>query len=52
MNKDQIIMEELSDYGVIKTIKTSDLEKCEGCAKYEYCTMCGKANCLEYEECE
>lgn len=24
--------------------------KCENCQNYEYCLMCGKENCLEYQK--
>lgn len=35
-----------------KALSSKDTSKCETCEKYEYCTMVGKANCLEYEEVE
>ena len=35
-----------------EALSGKDKSKCESCAKYEECTMVGKANCLEYEEVE
>lgn len=32
--------------------KKKEKPKCEQCEKYEYCTMVGKVNCLEFEEVE